>query len=184
MKSIYLYEVKNAFEIGYIFKDKTPMISYNNMCDEIGLNDYRFGYNEDSTLLTFYYNTPNNTLGVFWSEENNHKPYFKRHIKRPSLMSLKQGSKKRKNQPQKFPTNDAHEYKKLLIAVYLCEKGLKNRSQIKKKFGVNDSQLMDIVEELLKDDIIKIIESKCIMTKEGNDFIEKNTYEYVKSLYE
>lgn len=40
------------------------------------------GFGGGEYLLGAYYNTPNNSLPIFWSEENNWKPFFKRYNKK------------------------------------------------------------------------------------------------------
>ena len=41
-----------------------------------------FGFDEDGFLISTYYNTPNNTLPIFWSEENHWIPLFRRYNKK------------------------------------------------------------------------------------------------------
>lgn len=41
-----------------------------------------FGFGEDGFLISAYYNTPNNTLPIFWSEESYWNPLFKRYNKK------------------------------------------------------------------------------------------------------
>lgn len=41
--------------------------NYLSICKEIGLN-YALGYEDTEALIAFDYNTPNNTLGIFWEE--------------------------------------------------------------------------------------------------------------------
>ena len=41
-----------------------------------------FGYNNQERLIGTYYNTPNNTLPIFWMENGLWKPIFKRYDKK------------------------------------------------------------------------------------------------------
>ena len=45
------------------------------------LFDSPLGFGNCELLLSLYHNTPDNTLPIFWSEENRWKPIFKRYIK-------------------------------------------------------------------------------------------------------
>jgi hypothetical protein len=45
------------------------------------LNSAALGYGDCQLLLGFFHNTPDNSLPVFWSEENSWKPIFKRYQK-------------------------------------------------------------------------------------------------------
>lgn len=40
-----------------------------------------FGFNEDELMLSFFHNTPNNTLPIFWTEDKGWYPIFNRSIK-------------------------------------------------------------------------------------------------------
>lgn len=63
----------------YKFKDlKEPV---RKMCDHYGqivYSMYPLGYKDGQYLFGFYYNTPNNTLPIFWSSYNGWKPMFER----------------------------------------------------------------------------------------------------------
>jgi hypothetical protein len=54
------------------------------ICEKYGnilFPHYPLGYNDCQLLLGFFHNTPDNTLPVFWSEENEWFPFFKRYSK-------------------------------------------------------------------------------------------------------
>lgn len=44
----------------------------------IAKNKIPLGYNDSELLFGFYYNTPDNTLPIFWGQDNNWVPIFKR----------------------------------------------------------------------------------------------------------
>lgn len=51
------------------------------------------GYGDGAYLMGAYYNTPNNTLPIFWSEEKQWKPIFKRYNKKYiAQMKVRSGS--------------------------------------------------------------------------------------------
>ena len=37
---------------------------------DIYMKEFPLGYNHDQQMLGFYYNTPDNTLPIFWCDEN------------------------------------------------------------------------------------------------------------------
>ena len=54
------------------------------MCEYYGqrISDYPMGYDDSQLLIGFYYTIPNNTLPIFWSNQDNWSPLFTRHEKR------------------------------------------------------------------------------------------------------
>lgn len=56
------------------------------MVDEEGATPLGFGGGE--FMFGAYYNTPNNTIPIFWSEINNWKPFFKRYNKKYTKSSV------------------------------------------------------------------------------------------------
>lgn len=91
ISSVVLDESSKPFsQESIVFKDYNPLIKNQaeKMCrvygalikgTEKGANELGFG--GYGYLLGTYYNTPNNTLPIFWSEENSWKPLFKRYEK-------------------------------------------------------------------------------------------------------
>lgn len=58
-----------------------------NICEQYGQDrsmDAKspFGFNNDELMLSFFHNTPNNTLPIFWTEEKDWFPLFNRSIKK------------------------------------------------------------------------------------------------------
>lgn len=51
------------------------------------MKGYPLGYKDGQYLVGFFYNTPNNTLPIFWGEGNGWKPVFKRY---PKIYSRKE----------------------------------------------------------------------------------------------
>lgn len=56
------------------------------MCEKYGNNRWKdaqsaMGYNNDELLISFFHNTPSNTLPIFWTDAKNWYPIFNRDIK-------------------------------------------------------------------------------------------------------
>ena len=45
------------------------------------MKNYPLGFNDGAYLIGFEYNTPDNTLPIFWGTSNNWKPIFTRYEK-------------------------------------------------------------------------------------------------------
>lgn len=179
----YNYLFRPAFEIGYIFCKPNNLVHYNEMCDQISINEFRLGYNNDQALHSFYYNTPNNTLGIFWSDENGNVPFYKRHKKRLTLKEIQNRKKNHGIKPYKFGIDNSNEYREILLLVYLCEFGLNKAKRIQEKFGMNIAQLIQFVKECKEKAYITNVGKKIILTESGEIFITNKTYDYVKQMY-
>ena len=60
---------------------------------------YILGYKEAQSLMAFYTNTPNDTLGVFWLLSAKNKPIFERKkSKEPKWKKIKKEKKGRRKQ--------------------------------------------------------------------------------------
>lgn len=58
--------------------------------------DCILGFKDTESLVAFYNNTPNNTLGIYWREEKNYTPLIPRNNdEKPSWQQLKTDKKKR-----------------------------------------------------------------------------------------
>ena len=79
-----------CFEAGsrYFNDHKTEMLIDKSFakatCENYGskLFYHPLGFNNCQLLLAFFHNTPDNTLPVFWAEENSWNPFFKRYHKK------------------------------------------------------------------------------------------------------
>ena len=70
------------------------------MCDKLSINkDFILGFEEVESLVAFHYNTPNNTLGLFWQDLSDFVALFPRHKRKKTLLkNLQQDAKRRKRQ--------------------------------------------------------------------------------------
>ena len=52
-----------------------------------GDNRFILGYKESEALVSFYRNTPNNTISSYWNPYNGWKPLFQRNLDKPDFMN-------------------------------------------------------------------------------------------------
>lgn len=75
-------EYNKAFEENYIFcldnTEKRKIVKENEILIWGRQNKYILGLNETEALISFFHNTPNNTLSSFWYEKDEWQPLFKR----------------------------------------------------------------------------------------------------------
>lgn len=67
--------------------------------EKVGMPDSAaMGFNNSQLLLSFYYNTPNNTLCMFWKPtKENYPPFLRTSFKRPRIDDLKKNRENRRN---------------------------------------------------------------------------------------
>lgn len=70
-----------------------------NMSQKQGISqEYILGYKDAEALMSFYNNTPNDTLGLFWYPSEENKPIFPRNLEEEAGWKLKKSKKERRRQ--------------------------------------------------------------------------------------
>jgi len=73
-------EYNKAFEENYIFHndnaEKREIVKENEILIWGRQNEYILGFKETESLISFFHNTPNNTLSSFWKEKEKWQPLF------------------------------------------------------------------------------------------------------------
>ena len=144
---------KQVFENELIFSKRIAMYEkekYQEVCQRFNLK-FDLGYKEIQSLVSFYYNTPNNTLGVFWEELDGFVNLFKRHKKMQTQLRDMQ-NKARQNEHlmrQKPFINDVEEYQYNIFLVYCVAKGRAfSLLEACKDFGFTEQQLTETLKYL------------------------------------
>lgn len=94
MKGNYIFSEGEVHEIGQIIQRYEEALG----SDEETGESYAMGYRACKLLLSFYYNTPNNTLCTFWKAAEENVPVFPRDkYVRPTIDMLKMSAQHHKN---------------------------------------------------------------------------------------
>lgn len=147
---------KKAFDCNYIYDEMESEYKKNyylEICKKQNIDKLQLGYGEIASLISFYYNTPNNTLGIFWKDLIENIALFPRKKKRKTTLNcMKQRAKQRKNRDYKpvvFGIDDS----KMAVMVTYC---------IVQKEGVSIEAFMDTfgvtidqADEILKNMIVQ-----------------------------
>ncbi len=182
---------KKAFEYGNIYSeslaDKHRQL-YSEIYDKRNQNPFfKFGYGEVEALVSFYYNTPNNTLGLFWQNMCGFKALFSRHDKkRTTLNSMKIKSRQNKElQAEKPFIRDVENYKLDLFMVYCVSK--QNDFDIYEActdFGLTEQQLNEMLTYLLNKQYLKNENGKYSATDQLKKYLYTSRLKSFKHLYE
>ena len=182
---------KKAFEYGNIYSESIAdqhRQLYSNIYDKRNQDPFfKFGYNEVEALVSFYYNTPNNTLGLFWQNICGFKALFSRHEKKKTtLNSMKIKSKQnRELQAEKPFIRDVENYKLDLFMVYCVSK--QNSFDIFEActdFGLTEKQLNEMLTYLLNKQYLKNENGKYSATDQLKKQLYMSRLKSFKRLYE
>lgn len=94
------FSQKKAFSSNFFEDDsfvKGKIIEVSSMVG-ISNNSY-MGFKNSESLVSFFNNTPNNTLGIFWEDNSEYKSIFPRIMdKRPTWQNMRKNSKNKKTE--------------------------------------------------------------------------------------
>ena len=137
------------------------------MCTKNKTNpDYIFGFEEIESLVAFHYNTPNNTLGLFWQDFADFIALFPRHRKKHTTLSqLQKNVQKRKKAKQAksiYGFNDA-QYSLFMAYCVAQNKGF-SFDQARIDFGLNSNQLSERIKRMISEGYVTTQEGIFIAT--------------------
>lgn len=159
LKIIYNKCSNKAYEPNNIFKE-TELQYHKNLYGDAYDNsvknpnlDFKFGYDQIEALVSFYYNTPNNTLGIFWQDLFKFRALFSRHKKvKTTLNNMKIKAKQRSNINNSISVvKQVDDYKMDIFMVYCISKS--DSFDIYEAcidFGLNEKQINEIITSMLK----------------------------------
>ena len=152
------WNTKSAFKGNYIFsdKEKSEVMAKIEKYEELINNEiakdgesYVFGFEQRKQLVSFYYNTPNNTLCSFWGHTSQHIPLFKRQNQPiPSMIELRKVKKRKTNavyylgreKLERIRSAESEELKTKIIEIY-------RNLDIVKSLDYLDSQLLGYLSQ-------------------------------------
>ncbi len=159
---LYLEKISNAFKSGFIYggelvsKKKTQ---YAELYDDFALNpDYKFGFCEVASLVAFHYNTPNNTLGLFWQDLAGFCALFPRHDHNEptTLRQLQSEARHRKQERKTILVAGIDEGRRSAMMAYCVAQGRDiSLEKMQQAFGLTDKQLESDIKVMLDDGYLK-----------------------------
>lgn len=145
-----------AFKKNYIYNEieaEQKKRYYTELCRRHMIEKYVLGFEDVSSLVAFYYNTPNNTLGIFWQDLMDFTALFPRKEKqRTSLSVMQRKAKNRKNKGEP-PVIYGIEDSKMAVMLTYCLGQAKGISieDFMATFGLTaaqaDKALRDMIEQ-------------------------------------
>lgn len=190
VQCIYLNESERAFSDGYIYEAVEAEIQkrkYEELCKKYRVSEENFfGYKQIAALVSFAYNTPNNTLGIFWNELDDFMALFHRHKRRrTSLQELRSKARQNKNfRGEKVVIQNIEETKLNMFMVYCVAWG-KNFSVSRAcyDFGLTQKQFNDLIVELIEEKYLEYDEGKLIAAGKMQKYVFSSRISDFKKIY-
>lgn len=136
--------------------------------------NYYLGYENTQALLSFEYNAPNNTLGLFWHEGEDFFAIFRRHKKRNTVLSQMQREAKQRKQERSKKIIKSHkeDERYIFLMIYLVKQDLKfNYQDACSKFGMSEEQMDEAIGYLLSNKYISMAEGRIKSTNKLKQMI-------------
>ena len=118
--------------------------------------DYILGYKEVESLVAFHYNTPNNTLGLFWQDLGEFAALFPRKKQRKTTLSeMQREARNRKRRDQEIVIYGIPDEKLKVMLIYCLgqEHGIQIE-EFKRTFGLNIEQAHNVLKKMLDEEYV------------------------------
>lgn len=162
-----LEESKKTFESGYIYSNElvnSKKQQYKAICKSKGIEQDIFGRYHVASLVAFHYNTPNDTLRLFWHDSENYHSIFPR-FKKPrntSLKEMKNGSNNRKIPHKNVGSYGGFDFRTARMITYCVISHNFSLIDFMNEFGITAAEANERLREF-------VLEG-CLINLEGGSF--------------
>lgn len=159
IKIISLDYSDEAFKKNYIYNEieaEQKKRQYAEMCTKQNVDRYVLGFEDVSSLVAFHYNTPNNTLGLFWQDLADFTALFPRKKRRCTELSIMQRNAKNRKHIGEPPIIFGVDDSRLVVMMIYClgqTRGLSVENFIE-TFGLTPLQADKALKEMLEQDYL------------------------------
>lgn len=166
-----------AFKGDYIFTNLESEIKKSNfeqICNNHNLIEEIWGFADSQSLVAFEYNSPNNTMPIFWRNLENYTALFKRHQKTTTNLSeMRDIASKNKNNRGQKPLIYGIDHPELSSMIIYCVINGKNLSinAACKKLGLTPEQFEEKLRIIIDKKYVQIVEGKILPTKEFQEHL-------------
>lgn len=112
-----------AFKKNYIYNEieaERKKRQYAQICINQNMDKYVLGFEDVSSLVAFHYNTPNNTLGLFWQDLMDFSALFPRKKKKRTELSAMQKNARNRKREEEPPVIYGIEDGKMAVMLVYC----------------------------------------------------------------
>lgn len=189
IKIISVDDSQAAFKSGYLYEEIAAQKNrkgYSDICSRLALSkDYVFGFGEVEALVAFHYNTPNNTLGLFWQDLAGFCALFPRHKReKTSLREMQNTANARKKQKSIVTVYGIANSQMATIMVYILAHGKSfSLERALTDLGLTSEQLNRLLKEMIDDGYIVYQKGKYTATNELKSHLFVSRLDKVKKAY-
>ena len=177
-KSQYLYEMVEA---------EKKRLFYETICHRLDVEDKNIlGYEQVQSLVAFYYNTPNNTLGLFWKDLDGFAALFSRHNKnRTQLAELQKKAKNQANLRKAKPVVRGFDDRRISAFLAYCvaqDKGFSYEKALD-DFGMTMDQMRTLVDSLIKQGYLIAKDGILVATSRTKEVSFRSRFKEIKKAF-
>lgn len=150
-----------AFLDNYLYKKIESEIKrrqYEEICKKHSILDMNiFGFDQIEALISFEYNTPNNTLGILWHDLDDFCCLFKRHRKQQTTLRIMQEENKQRDTIKQLKTgiHNIDEPRVNIFLLYIVVAGKRfSVMQACKELGLCLNQIEELLTKAISDGYI------------------------------
>ena len=187
---IYLDFSEEAFRPDYLFEQEESVnkrFFYENICQRLNIPpEQTLGFEHVQSLVSFYYNTPNNTLGLFWKDLDGFAALFTRHKRRRTTLSeLQKTAKNQETLRKANPVVVGFDNKSTAAFLAYCVAQAGNFSFDKARvdFGMTVDQLNSLIDSLIAQEYLSVEEGLFSATKKTKELSFRSRFKEFKKVF-
>lgn len=155
IKIISLDYSDETFKKDYIYNEieaEHKKRQYSEICTKQKIDKHILGFDDVSSLVAFHYNTPNNTLGLFWQDLVDFTALFPRKKKQRTELSVMQRKARNRKHAEEPPVIFGIDDNRLSVMLLYClgqTRGL-SIEEFSETFGLTAMQADNALKEILE----------------------------------
>ena len=186
---VYLDLSDKTFKEDYLYSQveaRRHRLQYQELCAKNKTNaDFVFGYEAIESLVAFHYNTPNNTLGLFWQDFTDFLALFPRHKKQKTTLSqLQKNARKRKSAKETKAIFGIGDTQYALFMAYCVAQNSKfSFDQARSDFGLSTPQLTELIDRMIGEEYIVVQDGAFVATAKLKSHMFTSRLKKLKKTY-
>lgn len=185
---VFLDQQSPAFKKDYILDNPAQQIfEYFKICIDHKIKSDQLGFHSVQSLVSFEYNTPNDTLKLFWKDTSEYKALFNREYSNKNT-TLNEIIRKKKqiqliNKADPFFYN-INDYKMAQFMIYAVAWGEEfSVCEACSDLGLTDEQFYNIQKRLLEINYLEFKDGKMCISQNMEDFVFSSRIHKYKDLF-